>query len=285
MKDWANLDEFIQSALREDIGIGDITANACLDPLRISKAYAITRDAGIIAGLELARKIFNAHNSSIKFSTELNDGARVEPGNVLFEVEGPQTDLLTAERVVLNSMQRMSGIATLTHQVQSMIAHTNCKVLDTRKTTPNFRIPEKWAVEIGGGVNHRMGLYDMILIKDNHIDYCGSVDSAIKKSLEYLSKNSLDVPIVVETRDLDEVDACLIFANKLERILLDNMSSKEILHAVQHIQGRIPTEASGGITLKNVKEYAETGVDFISMGSIIYDAHLLDMSMKSHRQI
>jgi nicotinate-nucleotide pyrophosphorylase (carboxylating) len=201
---------------------------------------------------------------------------------VLFEVEGPQTDLLTAERVVLNSMQRMSGIATLTHQVQSMIAHTNCKVLDTRKTTPNFRIPEKWAVEIGGGVNHRMGLYDMILIKDNHIDYCGSVDSAIKKSLEYLSKNSLDIPIVVETRDLDEVDACLIFANKLERILLDNMSSKEIIHAVQHIQGRIPTEASGGITLKNVKEYAETGVDFISMGSIVYDAHLLDMSMKSY---
>ena len=130
-----------------------------------------------------------------------------------------------------------------------------------------------------------MGLYDMILIKDNHIDYCGSVDSAIKISLEYLSKNSLDIPIVVETRDLDEVDACLIFANKLERILLDNMSSKEILHAVQHIQGRIPTEASGGITLKNVKEYAETGVDFISMGSIIYDAHLLDMSMKSYKQI
>ena len=282
MKDWANLDEFIQSALREDIGNGDITANACLDPLRISKAYAITRDIGIIAGLELARKIFNAHNPSIKFTTELNDGARVQPGNVLFEVEGPQTDLLTAERVVLNSMQRMSGIATLTHQVQSMIAHTNCKVLDTRKTTPNFRIPEKWAVSIGGGGNHRMGLYDMILIKDNHIDYCGSVNSAINKALEYLSKNSLNVPVVVETRDLDEVHACLKYADFIERILLDNMSTDGIIQAIQQINGRIPTEASGGITVKNVVNYAETGVNFISMGSIIYDAKLLDMSMKSY---
>ena len=178
-------------------------------------------------------------------------------------------------------MQRMSGIATLTAEVQSLIAHTRCKVLDTRKTTPNFRIAEKWSVQIGGGTNHRMGLYDMVMLKDNHIDYCGSVQSAIEKTLEYLDRNARSVPIVVETRNVDEVAACLPYAATVHRILLDNMTTEELSAAVELIAGRISTEASGGITKENVVSIAETGVDFVSMGSIIYDAKVLDMSLKA----
>lgn len=275
------LNAFIDSALYEDIGTGDISALACLDANKISKATCIVKDSGVVAGVELAKRIFSRFDDSIRFEAFVTDGEYVANQTVAFEVQGPQTALLSAERVVLNCMQRMSGIATLTSEIQSLIAHTSCQVLDTRKTTPNFRIIEKWAVQIGGGINHRMGLFDMVMLKDNHIDYCGSVELAIDKTLQYLKTKSLVVPIVVETRNLDEVKACLPFAEKINRILLDNMGSEGLKQAVSIINGRIPTEASGGITKENVVAIAETGVNFVSMGSIIYDAKVLDMSLKA----
>jgi nicotinate-nucleotide pyrophosphorylase (carboxylating) len=272
---------FIDAALKEDIGTGDVSALACLDSAVISKAQCIVKDHGVIAGVELAGRIFHQFDANIRFTPLVADGDKVAAQTVAFIVEGPQTALLSAERVVLNCMQRMSGIATLTAEVQSLIAHTHCKVLDTRKTTPNFRIAEKWAVQIGGGANHRMGLYDMVMLKDNHIDYCGSVQSAIQKTVEYLDRNARSVLIVVETRNVDEVAACLPYAATVHRILLDNMTTEELSAAVGLIAGRISTEASGGITKENVISIAETGVDFVSMGSIIYDAKVLDMSLKA----
>lgn len=272
---------FIDAALKEDIGTGDVSALACLDSAVISKAKCIVKDQGVIAGVELARRIFNQFDTNIRLTPLVADGDKVAAKTVAFIVEGPQTALLSVERVVLNCMQRMSGIATLTAEVQSLIAHTHCKVLDTRKTTPNFRIAEKWAVQIGGGTNHRMGLYDMVMLKDNHIDYCGSVQSAIQKTLEYLDRNVRSVPIIVETRNLDEVAACLPYAASLHRILLDNMTTEELSAAVELIAGQISTEASGGLTKENVVSMAETGVDYVSMGSIIYDAKVLDMSLKA----
>lgn len=272
---------FIDAALKEDIGTGDVSALACLDSAVISKAQCIVKDQGVIAGVELARRIFNQFDTNIRLTPLVADGDKVAAKTVAFIVEGPQTALLSVERVVLNCMQRMSGIATLTAEVQSLIAHTHCKVLDTRKTTPNFRIAEKWAVQIGGGTNHRMGLYDMVMLKDNHIDYCGSVQSAIQKTLEYLDRNVRSVPIIVETRNLDEVAACLPYAASLHRILLDNMTTVELSAAVELIAGQISTEASGGLTKENIVSIAETGVDYVSMGSIIYDAKVLDMSLKA----
>lgn len=275
------LRDFIAQALLEDIGSGDISALAALNPDRVGEAQCIIKDSGILAGVDLAGRIFKQFDTRIAFNPILRDGTRVAAGYIAFKVKGPQSSLLSAERVVLNCMQRMSGIATLTHEVQQAIAHTSCKVLDTRKTTPNFRIAEKWAVHIGGGLNHRMGLYDMIMLKDNHIDYCGSVSKAIEKSLDYLQEHALKIPIVVETRNLEEVAACLPFAAHIHRILLDNMSVPQINDALKLINGTIPTEASGGITRKNVVQIAETGVDYVSMGSIIYDAAVLDMSLKA----
>lgn len=277
----SQLKRFIHSALEEDIGAGDISAIACLDAQKDSQAQLLLKEDGVIAGIEMAKLIFQAHDSRIDFNSFVKDGENLTAGTVLFKINGPESSILSAERVVLNCLQRMSGIATLTAEVQNKISHTGCKVLDTRKTTPNFRIAEKWAVQIGGGTNHRMGLYDMVMLKDNHIDYCGSVEMAITKTLAYLDLHKIDIPIVVETRNIQEVKSCLPFASTINRVLLDNMNTAELCQAIDLINGKIKTEASGGITINNVKAIAETGVNFISMGSIIYDARVLDMSMKA----
>ena len=277
----SQLKRFIHSALEEDIGTGDISAKACLDAHKDSQAQLLLKEDGVIAGIELAKLIFQMHDSRIHFSSFVEDGQYLAAGTVLFKINGPESSILSAERVVLNCLQRMSGIATLTAEVQNKISHTGCKVLDTRKTTPNFRIAEKWAVQIGGGTNHRMGLYDMVMLKDNHIDYCGSIDVAIQKTLAYLKNNTVKVPIVVETRNMDEVEACLNYSDAIDRILLDNMSVDDLNAAVDLIANQVQTEASGGINTNNVLEIAQTGVNFISMGSIIYDARVLDMSLKA----
>ena len=277
----STLNQFIASALSEDIGSGDQSALACLDPNASGAADCLIKAKGVIAGIEMARRIFAHYDQRICFMPYLVDGDSIQEGTIAFRVEGPQASLLSAERLVLNCLQRMSGIATLTHKVQQLIAHTNCRVLDTRKTTPNFRIAEKWAVQIGGGENHRMGLYDMIMLKDNHIDYAGGVAQAIEKTLAYLKRQSKNLPIVVETRTIEEVVACLAYQGRIARILLDNMSTDRLSEALELIDGRIPTEASGGINLRNVVSIAETGVDYVSMGSIIYSAEVLDMSLKA----
>lgn len=277
----SQLKRFIHSALKEDIGTGDISAIACLDAQKDSQAQLFLKEDGVIAGIELAKLIFQMHDSRIQFNSFVEDGQYLAAGTILFKINGPESSILSAERVVLNCLQRMSGIATLTAEVQNKISHTGCKVLDTRKTTPNFRIAEKWAVQIGGGTNHRMGLYDMVMLKDNHIDYCGSIDVAIQKTLAYLKNNNIEVPIIVETRNMYEVKACLNYSDSIDRILLDNMSIDHLKIAVDLIANQIQTEASGGINTNNVLEIAETGVNFISMGSVIYDAKVLDMSLKA----
>ena len=277
----STLNQFIASALSEDIGSGDQSALACLDPNANGAADCLVKAKGVIAGIEMARRIFAHYDQRIRFTARLVDGDPIEAGTIAFSIEGPQASLLSTERLVLNCLQRMSGIATLTHKVQQLIAHTNCRVLDTRKTTPNFRIAEKWAVQIGGGENHRMGLYDMIMLKDNHIDYAGGVAQAIEKTLAYLKRQAKNLPIVVETRTIEEVGACLAYKGRIARILLDNMSTDRLREALALIDGRIPTEASGGINLSNVVSIAETGVDYVSMGSIIYSAEVLDMSLKA----
>ena len=276
-----SLNQFIASALSEDIGSGDQSAMACLDPNATGAADCLVKANGVLAGIEMARRIFTHYDQRIRFTAHLVDGDSIQEGDIAFRIQGPQASLLSTERLVLNCLQRMSGRATLTNQVQQLISHTNCRVLDTRKTTPNFRIAEKWAVQIGGGENHRMGLYDMIMLKDNHIDYAGGVAQAIEKTVSYLKQQSKNLPIVVETRTLEEVDACLAYKGSIARILLDNMNTDRLREALQLINGRISTEASGGINLNNVVSIAETGVDYVSMGSIIYSAKVLDMSLKA----
>lgn len=274
------LQQFIELALKEDIGPGDFSALAALDTEQEGKAKLIVKEDCILAGIESAELIFKQYDPSIEIEVFINDGEKASKGAIAFEVSGKTQSILATERLVLNVMQRMSGIASLTHQNQQLINHTKCKVLDTRKTTPNFRIFEKWAVVIGGGVNHRMGLYDMIMLKDNHIDYSGGVGAAIEKCLSFLKLKQLDLPIIVETRDLKEVKACLDYP-EIHRILLDNMSTDELQNAVQLIDGKIPTEASGNITKDTIVPIAETGVDFISMGSITHSAPNIDLSLKA----
>ena len=274
------LEAFIDQALKEDLGSGDASGLACLDPDATGTARCIVKQSGVLAGVAMAHLIFKQYDPSLEFTPLLSDGALVEQGAIAFEVSGPQQAILATERLVLNCMQRMSGIATLTHETQSLIKHTSCKILDTRKTTPNFRLAEKWAVQIGGGTNHRIGLYDMVMLKDNHIDYCGGVSKAIETTMAYLAREKRDIPVIVETRTLAEVEECLGFPD-LYRILLDNMPVSLMREAVALVNGKIPTEASGNITKKSIVAVAETGVDFISMGAITYSAGVLDISLKA----
>lgn len=274
------LQQFIESALKEDIGPGDFSALAALDTEQEGAAQLIVKEDCVLAGVELAKLIFAQYDPSLEIETFIEDGEKASTGDIAFKVSGITQSILATERLVLNVMQRMSGIATLTNENQNLINHTKCKVLDTRKTTPNFRIAEKWAVVIGGGVNHRMGLYDMIMLKDNHIDYCGGVSSAIEKTIDFLKLKQLELPIIVETRDLNEVKACLDYT-EIHRILLDNMSTDQLREAVQLINGKIPTEASGNITKDSIVSIAETGVDFVSMGSITHSAPNIDLSLKA----
>ncbi len=278
------IDEFIINALKEDVGDGDHTSLATIPAGTTGKAKLLVKDNGILAGVELAAEIFHIVDDKLKLTVFLNDGAAVKYGDVAFEVEGDAKSILTAERLVLNCMQRMSGIATVTDEIVDLLKGTNTKVLDTRKTTPGLRYLEKWAVRIGGGVNHRFGLYDMILIKDNHVDYAGGIQEAIEGAHNYLAANNKKLAIEIEVRNLEELDEVLQTGG-VDRILLDNFNFSDLSDAVDMIEGRYITEASGGITIDNIRAYAETGVDYISVGALTHSVKSLDLSLKAVKEV
>lgn len=274
------LDQIILEALKEDIGSGDHTSLACLTEDKKGKAKLIIKEAGIIAGVEVAGNVFKSVDATLKMDVFFPDGATVCHGDIAFIVEGSSRSILSAERLVLNFMQRMSGIATATNKLVRSISGTKARILDTRKTTPLLREIEKMAVKIGGGENHRFGLYDMILIKDNHIDYAGGVEKAIDAALEYLKIHKMSLAIEVEARSLDDVNI-ILNRGGVQRIMLDNFTPGMLKRAVDLIAGRIETEASGGIDSNNIRAYAETGVDFISVGAVTHHISSLDMSLKA----
>jgi nicotinate-nucleotide pyrophosphorylase (carboxylating) len=274
---------FIANALAEDVGDGDHTSLATIPEGTTGKAKLLVKDHGILAGVELAVEIFKQVDSSLKVDIFLNDGAEVKPKDIALEVEGDAQSILKAERLVLNCMQRMSGIATKTKEIVDMLRGTNTKVLDTRKTTPGMRYLEKWAVRIGGGVNHRFGLYDMILIKDNHVDYSGGIRPAIENTHRYLEKLNKKLAIEIEVRNLEELEQVLQTGG-VNRILLDNFNLTDLCQAVNIIEGRYITEASGGITVDNIRQYAECGVDYISVGALTHFVKSLDLSLKAIKE-
>ena len=274
------IESFIDQALREDIGLGDHSSLSCIDPKDQSQAQLLIKQEGRIAGITLAKHIFKRYNSKINITPYLEEGSVIKKGDVAFTVQGPTLAILATERLVLNTLQRMSGIASLTHELGQMIKHTSSKLLDTRKTTPNFRYAEKWAVLIGGGINHRMGLFDAIMIKDNHVDFCGGMSKALEKTMSYANRLEKPTQIIVECRNKKEIEIALSFS-KVSRILLDNYQPQELAEAIAIIDQRKPAEASGSISKKNLVEYAETGVDFISMGALTYGAKIIDLSLKA----
>ena len=278
------IDEFIINALKEDVGDGDHTSLATIPAGTTGKAKLLVKDNGILAGVELAAEIFHIVDDKLKLTVFLNDGAEVKYGDVAFEVEGDAQSILKAERLVLNCMQHMSGIATITNEIVDLLKGTNTKVLDTRKTTPGIRCLEKWAVRIGGGVNHRFGLYDMILIKDNHVDYAGGIQEAIEGAHNYLAANNKKLAIEIEVRNLEELDEVLQTGG-VDRILLDNFNFSDLSDAVDMMEGRYITEASGGITIDNIRAYAETGVDYISVGALTHSVKSLDLSLKAVKEV
>ncbi len=271
---------FIRTALAEDIGTGDHSTLAAVPADALRQARLLIKDSGILAGMELAVMIFHEVDASLHVNCLLADGAAVQYGDIGLTVSGKAQSILQAERLVLNCMQRMSGIATGTHRLVQMIAHTKARLLDTRKTTPNFRLPEKWAVAIGGGTNHRFGLYDMVVLKDNHNDYAGGITQAITATHKYLKEKGLDLQIVVETRNLHEIEL-LLQTGGITRIMLDNMPPELMREAIALINGRFPTEASGGITERTIVAVAETGVDYISVGALTHSIKSLDISLKA----
>ena len=274
------IDELILNAFKEDIGEGDHSSLACIGSKEVGSARLEVREAGVIAGIDVARRIFELFDSSLKTEVFLKDGASVNPGDIAFIVTGSARSILTTERLVLNIMQRMSGIATKTNRMVKMIDHTNAILLDTRKTTPNFRLLEKQAVAIGGGGNHRFGLYDMVMIKDNHIDFAGGVSEAIKATTSYLTSKRKKLSIEIEVRNSEEL-AEVIHVGGVHRIMLDNFSPSEIKEALKIIPEPYETEASGGISEKTIVEYAETGVDFISVGELTHSVKSLDLGLKA----
>ncbi|MBL7735235.1 MAG: carboxylating nicotinate-nucleotide diphosphorylase [Chitinophagaceae bacterium] len=270
----------IISALREDIGDGDHSTLSCIPATARGKAVLKIKQDGILAGVDIAQRIFALKDPGSHMRIFKKDGEPMQKGEIAFEVESTVHAILMAERLVLNTMQRMSGIATLTAKYVEKIAGLPARILDTRKTTPNFRLLEKEAVRIGGGYNHRMGLYDMIMLKDNHIDYAGGLEKAIQRAWEYVKTVKPGLKIEVETRNLEEVKQAAL-TGKVDRIMLDNFTPSAIREAVEIIGGRYETEASGGINLDNIREYAATGVDFISVGALIHQAQSLDLSLKA----
>ena len=274
------IDSIIKLALKEDIGEGDHTSLSCVPASAIGRAKLIVKDTGILAGVELAKRIFNHYDPTLEMKIHLLDGAKVKPGDIAFEISGKSQSILATERVVLNFMQRMSGIATQTRSIVDLIEGTNTQLLDTRKTTPGIRALEKWAVTTGGGVNHRFGLYDMVMIKDNHIDYAGGITNAITRTVEYLKAKNLKLNIEIEVRDEKELDEVLA-VGQVDRIMLDNFTPEEIKRVLPKIPSHYETEASGGITIENIRSYAETGVDFISSGALTHSVRSLDMSLKA----
>lgn len=274
------LNGLIKNALAEDIGDGDHSTLSSIDAGAEGMAVLKIKEAGILAGMEVAEKIFRFMQPDMVFTPCKKDGEPMQPGEKAFEVKAKVYTILQCERLVLNCMQRMSGIATLTHQYTEKLKPYKTKLLDTRKTTPNFRLLEKEAVRIGGGENHRFGLYDMIMLKDNHIDYCGGIEKAIGKANDYVQHRKPGLKIEVETRTLEDVKKVMA-TGKVHRIMLDNFKPEQITEALKLIGGKYETEASGGINLGNIETYAATGVDFISSGAIIHQARSLDLSLKA----
>jgi len=272
----------IDEALKEDIGDGDHSTLSCIDPLVKGKAVLKIKQDGILAGMEVAQIIFLYTDSSSIFTAFKRDGDGMKVGENAFEVEATVHTILKCERLVLNCMQRMSGIATLTKEYTDKLKGYKTKLLDTRKTTPNFRLLEKEAVRIGGGVNHRFGLYDMIMLKDNHIAYCGGIENAINEAWKYLQKKKLDLKIEIETRSIEDVKKVIIIGKgKVFRVMLDNFDTDQLKEAVHLLGEDFETEASGGINLDNIEEYAKTGVDYISVGALIHQAKSVDLSLKA----
>lgn len=272
--------EFIAAALKEDVGVGDFSSLASIDAGAQGLAVLKIKEAGIIAGITLAEEIFRFLEPDVTFTAYKKDGDRVTVGEVAFEVAASVHTILKAERLSLNCMQRMSGIATLTNEYVVAVQDYPAKILDTRKTTPLFRTFEKQAVAMGGGVNHRMGLYDMVMLKDNHIDFCGGIEKAIAKTSDYLKANNLDLKIEVETRTIDDVKRVMACGG-VHRIMLDNYTPAQLEEAIAIIGGKYETEASGGIQLANIVDYVRTGVDYISVGAIIHHAVSMDLSLKA----
>lgn len=274
------LNAFIQNALTEDVGNGDHTSLSTIPQGQQGKAKLLIKEQGILAGVEVAIEVFKSIDSELKLELFILDGKPVNYGDIAFFVSGSVHSILKAERLVLNTMQRMSGIATKTNSIVKILEGTSTKVLDTRKTTPGLRYLEKLSVKIGGGVNHRFGLYDMILIKDNHVDYAGGISNAITSAQNYLKFNNIQIPIEIEVRNLQELNE-VIDIGSVDRILLDNFDFVTLRNAVELINGTFITEASGGITEENVLEYAKCGVDYVSMGALTHSVKSLDMSLKA----
>tara|TARA_B100000925_G_scaffold229851_1_gene178417 strand:- start:470 stop:1345 length:876 start_codon:yes stop_codon:yes gene_type:complete len=277
----------IEKALNEDLKdpfhqfpTGDHSSLAIVPKHSVSEGYAILKEGGCLSGLEMARRIFQYVDSTLSFTTECKEGTWYDKGTVLFQVKGNAQSILLAERTALNYVQRMMGISTLTYQMVKRIEHTNTKLLDTRKTCPNHRYTDKLAVLHGGGVNHRMGLYDMIMLKDNHIDFCGSVQKAIRQANQYRAAIKPPIPLLVEARDMKEVNA-ILEEGGIDRIMLDNFSVDEVSQAVKEINGKVPLEATGGITMENIVDYAETGVDYVSSGLMTHSFKIIDVSLKA----
>ena len=274
------IDRIILNALREDIGDGDHSSLACIPESAVGKAKLLVKDKGVLAGVDFARQVFEAVDPKLEMEISLPDGASVNTGEVAFYVSGSSRNILQAERLVLNAMQRMSAIATKTRHYVHLLEGTGTQILDTRKTTPGIRALEKWAVLIGGGRNHRFALYDMIMLKDNHIDFAGGITQAIEKTRRYLKEQQKDLKIIVEARDLEEVAEILI-SDGVHRILLDNFSLEETREAVRMIGDQCQTESSGGITETDLRSYAECGVTFISSGALTHSVSNMDLSLKA----
>lgn len=274
------IDLIITNAIREDVGEGDHSSLACIPDDAIGTAKLLVKDNGILAGVEFARQVFEYVDPGLEIDIKIKDGSPVKYGDVCFYVSGLSQSILKSERLVLNAMQRMSAIATKTNQYVKLLEGTNTKILDTRKTTPGIRAIEKWAVKIGGGENHRFALYDMIMLKDNHIDFCGGVVKAIEKTQRYLDRNHLDLKIIVEARNFKEIEE-ILKTEGVYRILIDNFNFEDTRKAVEMIGGKCLTESSGGITLDTARSYAECGVDYISSGALTHSVSNMDLSLKA----
>lgn len=274
-----SIEEIIKQTLLEDIGSGDHSSRACIDNSIMGKMKLLVKEDGVLCGVEIAKEVIRQVDDRIIMKQFMKDGDLIQKGDVVFELEGAAQTMLTAERTLLNFMQRMSGIATNSKKYSDAVKGTKTKILDTRKTTPGLRIFEKYAVQIGGSENHRFGLYDMIMLKDNHIDFAGGIEKAIDTTRDYLKRNRLDLKIEIETRNLEEVQR-VIQHGGVDRIMLDNFTPELIKDALKLINGKFETEASGGITLENIGGYAESGVDFISIGALTHHIKSLDLSLK-----
>ena len=274
------IDIIITNAVREDVGDGDHSSLACISEDARGTAKLLVKDEGIIAGIEFARQVFEYVDPGLELDIKIKDGSPVKYGDVCFYVSGLSQSILKSERLVLNAMQRMSAIATKTNEYVKLLEGTNTKILDTRKTTPGIRALEKWGVKIGGGENHRFALYDMVMLKDNHIDFCGGITKAIEKTKHYLKDHHLDLKIIVEARNLEEIEE-ILKTEGVYRILIDNFNYEDTRKAVKLINGKCLTESSGGITLETARKYAECGVDYISSGALTHSVHNMDLSLKA----